>query len=518
MSENVKRSVKGIVNGGILVSSAAIVGSAISFLGKVLITRTSSPEIFGIYSLFVSIVSLVYIVSSVGLPTGATRYIALYLGKELQDTAWSVMHRTTKLALGISLVAFAVFYATANMIGSAYFANVDNFGLLLRIALISVPFYTFLDMSVGVARGYGDAKPKVIFQDIMRNVLFVAALVAISFVGITTTAVMMAYSASLVLTSIIMYIYMSARYSFKLISPAKADFSMKEVLVFSMPMAILPVMSMVLNSMDTIMIGFYMEPDQMGYYNASTSLSKFLKPIIMSVIFLFLPIATSIYAKNNHDDLKHVYQVITKWIYLLLFPCIAVLMVFPVQFVSFIFGAQYAGSANLLQILLLGNLSMIIWSMNTVMLTASGMTREIMVMAVISVLTNLVLNIILIPKLGTIGAAAATMLSTLSYDTMVAIVLYRRMRIQPFTWDYLRCMLATCLAGLAMLPFKSFAATSMLYTLTIPIFVYIVVLIFLLAAFKGFTRFDLIMLDMFEERLGRKFMFVRKLVSRFVAD
>ena len=515
MSEVFSRKIQGVVKGGAMVTLGTIAGTGLSFAGKVLITRSSSPSVFGVYSLCFGLTALVYIFSTVGLATGISRYIALYIGKGDSLTARSVMHGMARMALIGAAVAWVVAMALTLTVGQNLYPAVEDFAGLMSIMLLSVPFYAFLDIGVGIGRGYADARPKVLFLDILRGLAFILLLVAVVLWGISIRGIVTAYALAIVIAAMATYRYLAKTYDYRLLAPITHPFSRREVVMFSLPLTVLPIMTMVFNTMDTVMIGYYLTPADVGIYSASVSLSRLLKPVVMGGVFIFLPIATELYAQNKHDDLHHMYQVINKWLYLTLVPCVAMLLMFPGELLAAIFGKAYV-EATLLQLLVLGHLSGIAWSMSAVLLIAAGKTRQIMAISISSVVVNCLLNYLLIPRFGVQGAAVATAASMFFYDCLLAVVLYKNLGVQPFSGDYLRGIVASIIAVAVMLPFRNLEGLTFGLAGGLAVVAYVVVLVLVLMVCGGITNLDMILVEMLERKTGKDFTRLKQLLARFV--
>ena len=90
MSEIVNSSLKTAVKGTAFVLFGLVVGMFLSFATKVLIVRNSTKEEFGIYSLAFAVVSIISLVSSLGLQQGVPRYVSIFLGEGKGDDADSI--------------------------------------------------------------------------------------------------------------------------------------------------------------------------------------------------------------------------------------------------------------------------------------------------------------------------------------------------------------------------------------------------------------------------------------------
>ena len=228
----------------------------------------------------------------------------------------------------------------------------------------------------------------------------------------------------------------------------------------------MPIMWLVLGTMDTVMLGYFKDPAEVGIYNASVSLARVFNTIAAPIMFMFLPVATEYFAKQSFTELSSLYKIFTKWIFSVSLPIFMILMFFPEIIITTLFGARYIEGAMCLRIIVLGYLSSLILGINNVALTASGKTMVQMWLSVATIGLNFALNILLIPRYGSNGAALATALSFTAFNALVSLVLYRHAKVQPFSANYFKAIAAAFIslglfylllgylsAGLRLIPF-----------------------------------------------------------------
>ncbi|MBI4949064.1 MAG: flippase [Deltaproteobacteria bacterium] len=514
MSERVEKSLGVVLKGGAFTLLGAVLGNFFGFASKLVITRASDPEVFGLFSLCTGIVGIIYIGSNLGLSIGVARYIPFFKGKgdalKSRDASIVALNAGT----GISLVFFVAAFFSADFVAERFFPKIENLSYLLKVIFLTVPLYSFLELTIGIARGHGDVIPKVYFLDVIKNgLLFLLILAAIPF-GISISTIVYAYVASIVAPSVIASLYMSKKYGVGLLSKRVPQLPKREIILFSLPLMMMPIMWLVLGTMDTVMLGYFKDPAEVGIYNASVSLARVFNTIAAPIMFMFLPVATEYFAKQSFTELSFLYKIFTKWIFSVSLPIFMILMFFPEIIITTLFGARYIEGAMCLRIIVLGYLSSLILGINNVALTASGKTMVQMWLSVATIGLNFVLNIFLIPRYGSNGAALATALSFTAFNVLVSLVLYRHAKVQPFSANYFKAIAAAFISlGLFYLLLGYLSAGLRL----IPFFLvfYSISYMAFMILFSGINKYDLIMLDILERKSGRKFFRLRKLLARF---
>ena len=179
------------------------------------------------------------------------------------------------------------------------------------------------------------------------------------------------------------------------------------ILKESVPLAIAAAAAMIYARTDIAMIGAMLDIEQVGIYSVSVQ--------IMSVIIIaIVPIQVSIYPKmlewfeENKEVYYEKYQIISSlvtWLFIL--AAIIAILVAPIFFDN-LFSDEYSKSLDVFMIHIIGALFMYNAILRSSHFTITGHTNVLMISQVIAVFINILLNYLLIPNFGIIGAAIAT--------------------------------------------------------------------------------------------------------------
>ena len=135
MSERMEKSLGVVLKGGAFTLLGAVLGNFFGFASKLVITRASDPEVFGLFSLCTGIVGIIYIGSNLGLSIGVARYIPFFKGKgdalKSRDASIVALNAGT----GISLVFFVAAFFRRLRRGQV-FPKIENFSYLLKVIFL----------------------------------------------------------------------------------------------------------------------------------------------------------------------------------------------------------------------------------------------------------------------------------------------------------------------------------------------------------------------------------------------
>ena len=159
---------------------------------------------------------------------------------------------------------------------------------------------------------------------------------------------------------------------------------------------------------DQVMVGRMMGDSAVGIYAASVKLTE---------IFYFIPgvICGSLFPAivNARKTGREVYQGRLRNLYFLI-GVLGLLVATPIALLSgplvnFIFGVDYLAAAPVLRLYIWSSLGLFLGSVVYNQLTVENRTREIFRINLLAMVINVGLNFYLIPRLGLIGAALATL-------------------------------------------------------------------------------------------------------------
>jgi O-antigen/teichoic acid export membrane protein len=449
MSDIINPSLKTAVKGTATVFVGMVISILLWFTTKILIIRNTTKEELGIYSLVVAIVGICSLAATLGLQEGIARYAPIYLGEGNREDAEAAARDSINLSIISSLSVFILLYFFSGLI-SRYIFYKPALEYPLKIMSFFIPFSVLANVRTGILRGFNVTQAKV-YADIGQPLFFLLFLGLFFFFHLSFIGIMWAYVFAMALVFIFMSLYCvkkTALHPFSIKGGGKG----RELLKFSLPLIVVALLGIVLSTADTLMLGRYVKVEDVGIYNVSTSLAKLMVFPLSAFGFVFMPLAGSMYSRNEIPELKRTYQVLTKWIFAATLPIFFILFFFPEMTITFLFSGGFIGAAPPLRILLVGFLLKIFVGVNGLLMMVMGMSKMLMKLSIFGTLFNILLNYIFIKHLGygIAGAASASLLSTIIMSIMVLVILYRKSKIHPFTSSYIKPVIGTAFIGIVL--------------------------------------------------------------------
>jgi O-antigen/teichoic acid export membrane protein len=241
----------------------------------------------------------------------------------------------------------------------------------------------------------------------------------------------------------------------------------RSILAFSLPLIAVQGMGVLNTNIDIYMIGYLLNSAQLGVYNIALQLGNVVTSILATAGFLLPPMLTRLQQQNKHEEMVRIYQVMTKWMVVLILPLFIILFFAPRFVISSFFGGSYKTGAVALQILLAGKLIAVVLGLNGPSLIALGENKVISYIVAIELAVNVVLNYMLVPIVGIAGAAIAMSVSIVAADLIGAAVLFRRFGLHPFTSSVLSPIAAVGVLAVSTYGVLSFSGLPTLLTVVV---------------------------------------------------
>ena len=515
MSEIVNQSLQKIAKGTGIIFIGTIIGMLLGFIGRIILVRYITQTEYGIYCLALVIISIFATISTLGLGEGSTRYIAYFRGKNEEGKVKGIISSSIKIAIIASISLAVISFFISDFISTSIF-HAPELSTPLKIFSIAIPFTVLINVFIAIFRGFDRVDAKVYFQDIFRPVLYLLFLIAVVLFSLSFLSVVYAYLASIAVTCIAFVIYMMKKSPLSIRSGSSVTNPMTmELLSFSVPLLVMNMLLMVMSWTDTLMLGYFKTPDVIGVYNAALPLAHLLSMTLSSMNFIYIPIISQLYSKNLIEELKRSYIILTKWIFLVTLPIFFVLFLFPDVVLNLLFGSRYIGAAVALQVLAFGFFLNISLGFTGNTLLVLGKSKFLMRTFLISAIINIILNMVLIPPMGIIGASIASAFSLIVAKILNLIKLYRFFDVHPFVKNYLKItglsvmflFVFYILRSLVIMSFWMFMALLLLFLVS-----YGLLLLFT----KSFDEEDIMILLTIEKRLGIDLASIKRFLKRFV--
>ncbi len=385
-------------------------GYAIHFgLGRLL-----GPELYGIFGVVISLLTLSAIISRVGIPRAASKFIA-------EDV--ELVNTIKKKALGIILV-LGIIVSSLYFIFAGVIANLLNDPTLvpyLRLsafAILPAALYTIYLASLNGMRLFGkQATASVIYS--LTKVSLVLGLVMM---GYSVAGAILGYVAASLVGMLV------ARYQCNFKGVVN-DFDVRKLIGFAIPVMFFSVATNLLMSIDLLSIKAILKENVLtGYYTAASTLAKPPFFIFAAVSGTLFPSIANAYAKNDKKLTSRYITQSLRYLLLLLVPLTFMVSATSENLISLVYTSTYVPAGPALGILIFGIGFMTLTTVLNAVIMGIGKPWISLTIALVIIPIAVVLNLILIPLYQLNGAAIATTVTAFIGTLISASYVFRKFK------------------------------------------------------------------------------------------
>ena len=335
---------------------------------------------------------------------------------------------------------FLAFGAMTTLLGSALLAGTG--GLLLwraqalidpayvapaAMALLVLPVFALQDYVEGVARSFNWAALAIVPPFIIRQGLLALAMAAAVAFGapadpwVAVACTLLATSAATAIQTAVL----TARIRRALRSGSRA-YRIKEWSAATLPIAFIDLTLLGLGFVDVLLLGLFVPAGEVGVYFAATRVAQIVIFAQYAATAATAQRFAEAWARNDHATLRALIRRTA------LLTCLATIglggaLLLASPLLLAMFGPGFSASFNALAILVLGTAVQSAFGPAEDLLNMLGEARRCALVSFAALVAAVLLNLLLIPKFGVIGAATAVAMATAG--RALALSVFARVRL-----------------------------------------------------------------------------------------
>ncbi|WP_435745239.1 oligosaccharide flippase family protein [Nocardioides sp. SYSU DS0663] len=432
-------------------SGRTVIGTAVTtlcnFVLLAAIARGLGNSAVGLFSIAFALRAILVLVCGLGMRVALTKFVAGHRARgDGEGLRGSVLLGVALPTVCATVLGGALALAAGPLARELF----DNAALVvpLRLVALSLPFAVLMDTSLAATQGFSSMRAYagigLTLEPLLRLGLVVAAIAA----GAGLDAV----TASLPVASAVasMAAVVALRRTMRRVSPG-VRVPWGELLRFASVSWVASLATQGLLWADVLILGVLASAEDVGVYQVATR-------IVLAAMLMITPLTTAMAPRVAHAHelgdrrgLSERYLGVVRWTWRLTVPLLVGVVVVPGAALS-AFGGDFEAGIVVIHVLAVGAVIEALAAPSAVVLNQTGHNRLNMIINVSALVTNVVLNIVLVPRIGIVGAAIAWSV-VLLVPGLVRIVAVRRLAVDrwPFGRPQAVSLAGAALGGLAVL-------------------------------------------------------------------
>lgn len=499
MSEETESGAFTLAKQGSITFFGNILGKILGFLFVATATRLVTPTEYGIYTLALSIVLFIQGFVSLNIYRSVDYFIPQFLSEAEYGKAKTALRNVFIIGIFSSVVGLTIVFLSRPVIADVF--DEPQLIIALTVLVLLIPIQTVNKILITSFNSIKRMEYRMLMKDLLNPLGRIIAIVVLITSGMGLIGLVGGYVIGVtfaVFIGLLIFIYKA-----DWIRESKTDsVSNRALLSYSLPLVFAGVIYSLVGQIDYFVIGYFLGSTEVGQYQVGFLLASNLLIALQAITPIFKPIVAE--NMSNSTLLRSRFRLTTRWVTILTIPPTLTLVLAPELYLSLLFTDQYTAAATAVVALSVGYLLNAAFGPEGMMLEGLGHTRLTLLNSVVLVGVNGILDLLLVPVLGILGAGIATG-TALTVAGMAGVVeIYYLRGIYPFDKRLIRVWAAAMLPLIVGIAIVSFTG-GFLLVVTLPV---LVVLSFVmgLRLIGGFTSEDAQVADRFDDRIGYPFL------------
>ncbi|NEZ03430.1 flippase [Wenzhouxiangella sp. XN201] len=394
----------------------------------VLLARLLGPAGYGVYAFVFALIAVVSVPVRLGLPSLVVRETV----RGQRNGDWGAVRGVWCWANGVVL-ALSLFVALVGLLGVwAGWAKGETLREALPWGFALIPVMALGAIRSASLRGLRHTLAGVIPEQVLRPTLMVVLLAAVMILsdeGLSPDGAM----ALMFIVSLMAFLVgalLLRRYRPWPIQLAKPVYHHGAWLRSSWPMAFTEGAEQFMRHADVLMLGLMAATVDVGVYRLAAQGALIVSLALLALNTAAAPFVAKLYAQGDYVKLQ---RLVTRLAQAALVFALLICLGFILSgdwLLSTFFGEGYASALWPLLILGVGQVANAGFGATGMVLNMTGHEREVSRAVAVAAVVNIVLNLLLIPPLGVIGAAIATSMSLVFWNVWLWLVARWRLKIR----------------------------------------------------------------------------------------
>ena len=458
-----------------LVSIANIISTLKGFILLPILTKALGAELYGIWALILVTISLLAPFCTLRLGYAIVRFLSPEKDREkISKGVSSIFGVTSLIALATSIL-LVVF---SKSLAISVFGGVDaTFYIQISASLIFLAAIDQIMIEYFTAFQQMEKYAGFMILQTIGEIILTAYLVLSGFGlfgAIISLLIVRAF------TSVIGFFWITSE--IKVSTPSFS--AVKPYLPFTLPLLPTVLCYWFINLGDRYVIGYFMSADAVGVYSASYGLGSMITFFYAPISIALLPAITNLYENNKIQELKTHLKYSLKFLLMFAIPSFFGLSVLSKSILRTLTTSEFIGGYSIVPVIALATILFNCGNINVNVLFLLKKTKTIGLIYGAFALVNMTLNIILVPLIGIIGAAIATLVTFMTQLFVVSTISFKGL---PFDIDFkfiMKSVISSVVMAFVVWKLNPIGAVTILISIGIATGVYFVVLIVL----RGFTK------------------------------
>ncbi|CAA6819749.1 MAG: Membrane protein involved in the export of O-antigen and teichoic acid [uncultured Thiotrichaceae bacterium] len=408
---------------------ARFVGVALNYVVLIILTRNLPQDEAGMVITLMTLITGVSLFSRLGVEHWLVRDVAqLPEGTELHTAQGNYLHSAYRMLFVSTLLFIAVWVATSPLMKVWLFD--DQIQLLpLAIAALGVLFWNMISTHAIFMKATHHITESLLTQNALPAISMLVLLLLFWFNFTENQNYLWIYITSLLIAGVASLLLVRSWWS-ALFRRQTAQFSIRQVLTHSLPLAPIAFVSFLMLFIDGILVAALLPNEKVALYGTAVRVSFVCGIFLTALEATIYPRMVRMHG-NAPERLKKFFWQGTLLVAGVL-GSLALIIGVAGELILSIFGPQYVAAISALIILLTAQLIRGLSLTFSLMFIIQKQVNTLNQLLYFALIVNIIANLILIPQFGIEGSAAASLLANLTLTGGVVLFFVKKRLMQDY--------------------------------------------------------------------------------------
>lgn len=414
---------KELLKGSSIALFFKVLGAVVGYFFFWVLAKLFGAEGIGLFSTLWTFLMVGVVISKFGFDTSIVKFIASFMAGKNDHLVKKIYRKCLLWVIGFGLVITIIAVFFAKELSIIFFETPKDHHFFILTALCIVPL-SLLNYNSEALKGLKKITLFSIFQNASIYLLALFIILLFYYSSCQTSNIIV-YALLISIVIIMFFSFMATNRNIPKISSNRSlKYKNKHILSITLPMLLSNSLFLIMNWTDTLMLSAFRGEDEVGIYNTSLKIAALNSIILVAINSIAMPKFAELYIRNEKQAFKNFVKQSTLLMFLVSFPVLLVIFLFP-KFLLGIFGDEFTIGITALLILAFGQFFSAISGSTVQILNMTGRHKQARNILIISTVINIALNFYLIPIYGINGAAIATAFSTVLWNVLAVLYIYK---------------------------------------------------------------------------------------------
>jgi len=395
------------------------ISSLVHFLLRVVLGRELGASGLGLYTLVFTIYMFGMQFAAFGIGAALTKYVAEHNenGKKIREFVSSGLIGS----FSSGLIMGVLVYLFSNVIAINIFHSPEMVHLL-KMTAVCFPFIALQKTALGTLNGLRKMNCFALVNIIQNFSVFALSIILVILFKMNVTGAVLGFVVPTIFVSLFSLYFIKDFFEV----PSKLfDTVSRELSWFGFYVVLTNSVGLILVQIGSLLIGYFMDETEVGYYAVAVVLVQGITLLPGAIQRVTTPAIATYHGKGEYESIRELIKKVMLKTFLVTVFLSVLLVIFGKFLIIFLFTEEFLPAYIPLLILLIGYTIYAFTISVGGALSSIGKVNIAFRIDALCALINIILNILLIPKFGIVGAASATSISLIITVAMVLAFLKR---------------------------------------------------------------------------------------------